>query len=76
MLEPAEVLLLVGRVARRVHRRLRLGRASETTRGLEVRGPGLKHDRGEGERDEGAGETWILVKKPIIEIQSGYEANQ
>ena len=34
MLEPAEVLLLVSRVTRGVHRRLRLGLSSEVTLGL------------------------------------------
>ena len=48
MLEPAEVLLLVGRVTRGVHGRLGLGLASETTLGLVWRGPDLKHDGGEG----------------------------
>ena len=48
VLEPTEVLLLVGGVTRGVHRRLRLRRASEVTRGLVSPRPGLKHeDKGE-----------------------------
>ena len=45
VLEPAKVLLLVGRVARGVHRRLRLGLASEVTRGLETARSRLKQNR-------------------------------
>ena len=46
MLEPAEVLLLVGRVTRRVHRRLRLGLTSKVTLGLVTAQTRLKYDQG------------------------------
>ena len=45
VLEPAKVLLLVGRVTRGVHRRLRLGLTSEVTRGLETARSRLKQNR-------------------------------
>ena len=58
MLEPAKILLLVGGVTRRVHGRL--GLASETTLGLEWRGPDLKHDGGEGGSYGGGGNMDFL----------------
>ena len=60
MLEPAEVLLLVGGVTRWVHGRLGLGWASETTLGLVWRRPDLKQDGGEGGSYGGGGNTDFL----------------
>ena len=70
VLEPAEVLLLVGRVTCRVHRRLRLGLSSKVTLGLVTARTRLKYDRGWEMRGMEA-ETWILflVKKPNTEYR-------